>query len=560
MKNSSAARATDTLDTRLLRAMNDHRAGRLDEAEAAYEALVEVHPAKPEIYHLLGTIACRAGRWAQGTERFRAAIAAKPDYAAAHNDLGSALQTLGRHAEAVSSYTEAVVLDPNLAEAHYNLGTAFQALNRFDEALDAYRAALILNPRLADAHNNLGSLHMAMGLSKEAARSFDAAVALRPGYAEAWNNRGTVDAALGDDKRACEHYRKALECDPNHVDALINLGTSLHKLDRVDEAVTRFRTALKLAPEGHAARHTARARLRQAVGKAIPGWHFPMMNDAFRNQAYERAIQAAVTPDTHVLDIGTGSGLLSLMAARAGARRVTTCEMVKVVAAKARDIVARNGYENKITVVPLKSTDARIGHEIDDRADLLVSEILSSDLLGEGVLPALEHARAELLTPEAKIIPAACGVMGFLGGAEELESRNHVAEVAGFDLSPFNEFTPLRFSVRRQNYPYHRYSNDFEAMVFNLVVTKRFPAESKILRVPVTQTGRCQGVVQWIKCWLDDTTTFENHPDLPNPSSGWSQMFHAFPEPIDLHAGQTVRLLAEHDRINLFLHFDGVEG
>ena len=33
-----------------------------------------------------------------------------------------------------------------------------------------------------------------------------------------------------------------------------------------------------------------------------------MMNDAFRNQAYERAIQAAVTPDTHVLDIGTGSG------------------------------------------------------------------------------------------------------------------------------------------------------------------------------------------------------------------------------------------------------------
>ena len=72
MKNSSAARATDTLDTRLLRAMNDHRAGRHDEAEAAYEALVEVHPAKPEIYHLLGTIACRAGRWAQGTERFRA--------------------------------------------------------------------------------------------------------------------------------------------------------------------------------------------------------------------------------------------------------------------------------------------------------------------------------------------------------------------------------------------------------------------------------------------------------------------------------------------------------
>ncbi len=440
-------------------------------------------------------------------------------------------------------------------QAHYNLGTALQVAGRLDEAAEAYRSALVGDPGLAEAHNNLGTIHLSYGKYEEAAICFEAALGLRSDFAQAWNNLGTADSDRGEEERACEHFRQALKHDPDHVDALTNLATVLHKRGRVDEAVDGFRKALRLDP----AKHVARARLRQAVGKVVPGWHFPMMNDAFCNQAYERAVRGAVTAETRVLDIGTGAGLLSLMAARAGARHVTSCEMVRVVAAKAKEVIAHNGFAERITVVPKKSNDIRVGVELPEPADLLVAEILSSDLLGEHVLPAVEHARAELLKPDARMIPYACGVVGFLGGGEDLERRNRVADVCGFELSPFNEFAPLRFSIRRQNYPYHRYSEDFEVFVFDFTTTPRFAAERKVLRIPVTQTGRCQGVVQWLKCWLDADNVFENHPDLPNPSSGWAHLFHAFPETVSLKAGETVRLIAEHDRLNLFIHLDGIE-
>ena len=171
-----------------------------------------------------------------------------------------------------------------------------------------------------------------------------------------------------------------------------------------------------------------RARLRLIVEKLVPGWHVPMMNDRPRNQAYEAAIKRAVS-GTHVLDIGTGAGLLSLMAARSGARAVTTCEMVRTVAGRAQEIVQKNGFAERITVVARKSTDVRIGVEIAARADVLISEILSSDLLGEEALPSIEDAKARLIKPGARIIPAASALRGMIVGGRTLELQSHVGTV-----------------------------------------------------------------------------------------------------------------------------------
>ena len=160
----------------------------------------------------------------------------------------------------------------------------------------------------------------------------------------------------------------------------------------------------------------------------MPGWHVPMMNDRPRNQAYEAAIKRAVS-GTHVLDIGTGAGLLSLMAARSGARAVTTCEMVRTVAGRAQEIGQKNGFAERITVVARKSTDVRIGVEMAARADVLISEILSSDLLGEEALPSIEDAKARLIKPGARIIPAASALRGMIVGGRTLELQSHVGTV-----------------------------------------------------------------------------------------------------------------------------------
>ena len=60
---------------------------------------------------------------------------------------------------------------------------------------------------------------------------------------------------------------------------------------------------------------------RQVLGKRIPGYHIPIMNNARRNAAWVKALRNAIRPGMHVLEIGTGAGMLALIAARAGAER-----------------------------------------------------------------------------------------------------------------------------------------------------------------------------------------------------------------------------------------------
>jgi SAM-dependent methyltransferase len=88
-------------------------------------------------------------------------------------------------------------------------------------------------------------------------------------------------------------------------------------------------------------------------------YHFPMIAERERNAKFEAALQISIDRykaahggrGPHVLDIGSGTGLLAMMAARGGARKVTSVEMVPAVCAVARQIVARNGFGSVISVV-----------------------------------------------------------------------------------------------------------------------------------------------------------------------------------------------------------------
>ncbi|MEL7210297.1 MAG: 50S ribosomal protein L11 methyltransferase, partial [Actinomycetota bacterium] len=154
-------------------------------------------------------------------------------------------------------------------------------------------------------------------------------------------------------------------------------------------AVEALRRARDLSPDCP----EIEADLRAVGSHVVPDWHFAMLGDRRRNEAYREAIDRAVRPGMAVLELGAGSALLSMFAARSGARRVSACEVSGVLADTAAEIVRRNDLDGVVDVVDRHSRAVEVGRELESRADLLVSELLDPTLLAEGVLHSVRDAR-----------------------------------------------------------------------------------------------------------------------------------------------------------------------
>jgi len=284
-----------------------------------------------------------------------------------------------------------------------------------------------------------------------------------------------------------------------------------------------------------------------------------MMNDTIRNEAYYAALRAAIAADSHVFEIGTGSGLLSMMAAKLGARSVTTCEAEPIIAATARRIIANNGLADRIKLVAKKSNELIVGEDLAQKADIMVSEILSSELLGERVLPSIEDAKRRLLKPDARIIPAAASIMVALFGGQEIATNLAASTSCGFDLRQFNSIVPRRLPISRSDLAIEMFSADTQAFRFDFEKSSFTPPEAKTLRIPVTAAGTCLGIVQWIRLEMYADILFENHPSVKAPASGWTRCAYVFPEPMALHPGQVAVVAAAHNRIFPWFSLLGIE-
>lgn len=266
MTSSGAAPLLLTAAQGFERAVALHRQGALDEAEALYEAVIELDPSHVAALHNLALLRARRGRLGEAAGLLRHALTLSPDEAALHLGLGSVLQAMGRADQALAPLERAVALAPDLASAQYELGTALLALGRATAALGRFEAALALDGASAAALSAKGSALQALGRAGEAIAWHERALALEPRFAEAHNNLGAALQALGRLDEANAHYAEALALSGGDADFHVNRGKALHRLGRDEEAVGDYRRALALRP-GDAAALNDLGNALQSLGR-----------------------------------------------------------------------------------------------------------------------------------------------------------------------------------------------------------------------------------------------------------------------------------------------------
>ncbi len=262
--------------------MQHHQAGRLPQAEAIYQRVLQLAPGNPDALHFSGLIAFQLGNIgravdlisralkikpssqmyfnlgatlrAQGNlegaaENYRKALMLTPEYAEAHNNLGNVYKQQGKLEEAAGSLRRALSLRPDYAEAHNNLGNVYKEQGRLDEAVACFIKALSLKPEYAEAYNNLGNAYRDQGRLDEAITCFHRTLSLKPGSAEAHSNLGNTLQDQGKLEAAIASYQKALALRPDFAEAHNNLGNALKDQGKLDAAIASYQRALALKPE-----------------------------------------------------------------------------------------------------------------------------------------------------------------------------------------------------------------------------------------------------------------------------------------------------------------------
>ncbi len=276
------------------RAIQHHKAGRLQAAETAYREILQSLPEHGVALHMLGLIEYQAGRYEQAIDLMSRAEARIPGDAGLHTNLGTVLQASGRLDEAVGRYMNAIAINPGFALAYNNLGNALRLQGKHEQAVSAFRQALDIDPNYVDACVNLAIVYQSMNETEKAIQCYEKAIALDPRHGPATH----MLAALRG-----EHTKAA---PPEHVAHLF------------DEYAARF--------DHH---------LVDTLGYSMPGLLRSEIDRLGGKDAHFR----------NVIDLGCGTGLAGI-AFRPLATRLTGVDLSPGMIVKSRE---RNVYDALFT-------------------------------------------------------------------------------------------------------------------------------------------------------------------------------------------------------------------
>ena len=265
-------------------------------------------------------------------------------------------------------------------------------------------------------------------------------------------------------------------------------------------------------------------------------YHLSMLIDETRTGAYRQAISKIVKPGDVVVDVGCGSGILSLFACRAGARHVHAVESEDVIRI-AELVAAQNGYRDRITFY----NDRSFNVNVPEPADVIVTETMGTFGFEEGILGSLVDARDRFLKQGGALIPH--GVDLFLVPVELPQFYEHVVDFwvnrcQGFDFSPVRRLTVNNF------HPLKLHEGTFlgepmrvQRVEFGQTTQSEVNAN---VSVSATRRGWLHGLAGWFNAELIPGLSISNGPR--DKASHWGLAFFPIDRPVSVERGNRIEV------------------
>jgi protein arginine N-methyltransferase 1 len=260
-----------------------------------------------------------------------------------------------------------------------------------------------------------------------------------------------------------------------------------------------------------------------------------MVADRGRMEAYAAALRAAVRPGAVVVDLGAGTGIMTLLACRFGARRVYAIEPADAIQT-ARETVAANGFSDR--VVFLHDLSTRV--HLPERADVIVSDLRGILPPLGGHLSAVADARERFLAPGGVLIPLRDRLRAAVVEAPAVWAA--YAEPWGgndleFDLSPTRRRTVNTWG-KEEIRPDHLLAGGrtWAEIDYRTVTGGAVHGEAEWT---VERAGTGHGLGAWFDAELGEGAAFSTAPGEANPIYG--RAFFPWPDAVPLAEGDRVR-------------------
>jgi precorrin-6B methylase 2 len=148
-------------------------------------------------------------------------------------------------------------------------------------------------------------------------------------------------------------------------------------------------------------------------------YHEQLLSDRVRNQTFYKALKRHVQKNDSVMDIGSGTGVWAIAAAKLGASRVVAIEKEKILIPIIEKLASKNGVRDRLEVV---EGDSRVS-KISGKFDLIISETVGNQAFDEEIVPIIIDAKKRFLKKGGVVIPealAAVAAPAHLSGGESL--------------------------------------------------------------------------------------------------------------------------------------------